>query len=140
MLRPPPASTRTDTLVPDTTVFRAGVARRVAVVEREDDLAPGAHDGVFDARGAGRVDRERLLHDDVGAGLERADDEVGMQVVARGDDDPVDVLGGDHLLETLGRPGARGGDAAADDLVDVELRAARSEEHTSELQSLMRST
>ena len=66
------------------------VARRVAVVEGDDDLAAGAVDGVLDGGGARPVDRERLLDDDVGAGIQRPDDERRVQVVARADDHAID--------------------------------------------------
>ena len=69
---------------------------------------------VFDRGGALGVDREGLLDDDVDAGLERADDERRVQVVAGGDDDAVDALGADELFEPVGVPGRRRGDAGVD--------------------------
>src|SRR3546814_2021174 len=101
MLRQPPRSTRTDTLLPYPTRFRAlqpvDDAPRVTV-----DAAPG-------------VDHE---HDDVGIRRARP----------RGRDHcPVEA--------PLGRENARGVD---EDHLGRAFRRDRSEEHTSELQSLMR--
>src|SRR3546814_10180613 len=90
MIRRPPRSTRTDTLLPYTTLFRSGRA----------------------AAGAGRGGHARL---------------VRVQVRA------VDVRHLRHFRRrgrTARAPGRRGGQVAAG--------ADRSEEHTSELQSLMR--
>src|SRR3546814_1513244 len=118
MIRRPPRSTRTDTLLPYTTLFRSrehrhrllGLDRRVlGDVEREGGLAHGR---------------------------------------ARGQDQQVGRLqAGGHLVE-FGVAGRHAGDAAAvrvARLQDVEGfahrlvdRHERSEEHTSELQSLMR--
>src|SRR3546814_7280134 len=87
MIRRPPRSKRTDTLFPDTTLFRS---RRRDVLRRLEDMLEGAFGDVADAAGRG---------DQVGASDERG----GLRARRR------------HL-EILGR----------------------SEEHTSELQSLMR--
>src|SRR3546814_5768306 len=86
MILPPPRSTRTDTLLPYTTLFRSPYApfRASARAVRHD------------------IDRLRL---DYGVSFEQAC----------------------HRLSTLQRPGARG--------IPMFFR---SEEHTSELQSLMR--
>src|SRR3546814_5679055 len=94
MIRRPPRSTRTDTLVPYTTLFRS---HRRAVV--------GAGFGVGPGQGQS------------GQGGERARDEGEAR---------------DHGLES-GRP--RQGQPRKD---DPRGRGDRSEEHTSELQSLMR--
>src|SRR3546814_5543639 len=96
MIRRPPRSTRTDTLVPYTTLFRSGL--------RADRLHPG-HLGraVPPVRG----DHQRL-HADLGG--QRADPFAGA----------------------LRRPDAPNGAEARNH------GAGRSEEHTSELQSLMR--
>src|SRR3546814_4107193 len=130
MIRRPPRSTLTDTRFPYTTLFRSGVHRLVGGIER-------------------------------GVGLLAAAE--GMHAVGHGDAQglvfPDHLLGGDSLgqLGRLGRrrlhPGLRQDDAelvaaeAADhvggprvaqqDLADP-LEHGRSEEHTSELQSLMR--
>src|SRR3546814_10303705 len=116
MIRPPPISTRTATVFPDTTLFRSEVAaNRLAGVV----VAPAAQCRVVgdpdaaagDAGGA--TELLRLLdHEDTqalfGCGQGR-----GHPAAAGADDDEVEIL-----VEVL----------------------RRSEEHTSELQSLMRST
>src|SRR3546814_2726433 len=85
MFRRPPRSTRTDTLLPYTTLFRSG--DRVAQVELAlDQVVPGRRRRVLEVR-----------HEDAGAAVQRVDDHLAV-------------------------------DGAGD----------RSEEHTSELQSLMR--
>src|SRR3546814_1315211 len=126
MIRHPPRSTRTDTLFPYTTLFRSDADRferfdavpphiwqikRIAGFERRfARVAPR----LGEARVAVEVGRERVDHADRSAGrrqLERAGIEVG---------------------ELIGREqgeAAAAGDATGD---------IRSEEHTSELQSLMR--
>src|SRR3546814_4094687 len=96
MIRRPPRSTRTDTLVPYTTLFRS----------RPDHVEPGV---VLQRRAAG---------------------EVALA-------DPVEVRVADAGLQELLL--VDGGDHGAPDLRLVErLQQVRSEEHTSELQSLMR--
>src|SRR3546814_1826123 len=92
----PPRSTRTDTLVPYTTLFRSGSIQPLVVQPRERRLVqlPGIHDAV-----AGQPLDDHLHEADLLAGVE-----ILVQELAKG------FLGG----------------------------AARSEEHTSELQSLMR--
>src|SRR3546814_10192750 len=101
MLRRPPRATRTDTLVPYTTLFRSGLFRRYRAGEWPIGEAGEAH---FNAMA------------DPGLGLPH-----------------VRIASGDSFVACP--------DAAADlaalgaTLVDMEVR---SEEHTSELQSLMR--
>src|SRR3546814_10284822 len=93
MIRPPPRSTRTDTPLPDTTLFRSGVgAFRVRTGERR---RAGARDRRLRLTGTART---------CGSGFSRE-------------------------LFVLAGWKARG-----------QAKAARSEEHTSELQSLMRSS
>src|SRR3546814_939118 len=89
MIRPPPKSTRTDTLFPYTTLFRS------------DDLATEE--------------------------LHRLDHDLGGQRVRGGAER--------ELVEALVDPALHAGDAVVGVAGDDE---ARSEEHTSELQSLMR--
>src|SRR3546814_10775466 len=115
MLRRPPRSTRTDTLFPYTTLFRSrGGGAAVGRVPRRGRLRrPRRHAclglGHRRAAGPGR----------------RADRAAADRIRRRGT--PHSVLGG--------RPAAvHRADAAA----AVRRAAARSEEHTSELQSLMR--
>src|SRR3546814_976534 len=95
MIRRPPRSTRTDTLFPDTTLFRSRHPARRA--DRR--------------RGRPRSDPRCGRHDRPRGGIPRPDDA----------DDPTTSLG---RWRQLVRP-----------LLSPE---ARSEEHTSELQSLMR--
>ena len=90
------------------------VAGGVPVVERQHHLSAGAFDDLFDAGRARRVDRQRLLDHDIGTGLERADDQLGMQIVARADDDPVDAFVADHLFELVGGREAGSGGACVD--------------------------
>src|SRR3546814_3168241 len=100
MIRRPPRSTRTDTLVPYTTLFRSG--RR------------------------GQPDRRRLLQ----AGLPRAADGVrgGGEEVAGS------VAGRFGRLSRPNLPGIRDWKFG----IRKQPERQRSEEHTSELQSLMR--
>jgi hypothetical protein len=79
------------------------VPRAVSVVERRDHLAARLRDGGADAPHALGVDRERLLHDHVGAGVQGAHDVVGVREVGRRDDHPVEALVTDHPLEFAGR-------------------------------------
>src|SRR3546814_9586275 len=92
MIRRPPRSTRTDTLCPNTTLFRSPSDRTTR--NRNRDRSPCIHGG----RGAGRGARQSAVAV-----------EEGLVVV--------DVLRHPRSLDR---------------------RAVRSEEHTSELQSLMR--
>src|SRR3546814_5572877 len=111
MMRRPPRSTRTDILFPYTTLFRSGAADALAV-----DV------------GAGRADHLDPVDD-----LRRdAVDEHGAVVAGAGDRPAVDQ----HLGEAL----AEAAHLRCVGLADVagERNARRSEEHTSELQSLMR--
>src|SRR3546814_3393721 len=122
MIRRPPRSTRTDTLFPYTTLFRSG--REDIIVVIDIHVEPGL---VLDRELDRLVAREAAMFDRVDSGEDRgADALVAMRV--RRDLDPQHVrLVGDrlHLLE---RQLLRA-DAVAE---------RRSEEHTSELQSLMR--
>src|SRR3546814_6469309 len=117
MIRRPPRSTRTDTLCPHTTLFRS--ARPAA--------AARGGVGVFDLerRSAQRIDE--------------IDDAAAHQVDAHRVDHQLHPVGfGDDVIgiDFLGQTEAIG-EARAAPAID---REARSEEHTSELQSLMRSS
>src|SRR3546814_3733510 len=112
MIRRPPRSTRTDTLFPYTTLFRSG---------GEDPLGEGAVQVASELLGSlGQV----------------------------GPADPVDeerVAGEQHVVADLEDGGALGVTRRVQDRYSEvgaarqgELVAVRSEEHTSELQSLMR--
>src|SRR3546814_4440728 len=119
MIRRPPISTRTDTLFPYTTLFRSDVERDPlhaadqALTDRHPALS--AHPRELRQLGGGdrhpeEADRQEVEHLGVG---ERGDGAHGQEA----GEDEVDV--GEQLHH-----------AATDD--------HRSEEHTSELQSLMR--
>src|SRR3546814_2320328 len=110
MIRRPPSSTRTDTLFPYTTLFRSRAARA-----EQDDRRAGETDG-----GAGQIPA------------------VGPHAL----DDPQPAQRGGDVDAAIGRVGAAGEGAVREGQQPGEERergeAGRSEEHTSELQSLMR--
>src|SRR3546814_5684102 len=105
MIRRPPRSTRTDTLVPYTTLFRSERLAEGPLVEDELDVEGGG----------------QCLLDLLDLGLAEAG-------------------GCEAAVVDAGRLEQGGvADGVADDLLDLVGRVAeRSEEHTSELQSLMR--
>src|SRR3546814_1470421 len=107
MIRQPPRSTRTDTLFPYTTLFRAGLPLF------DHGVSLGQHRTIGNKRGAQRLRSEPAL--DKLAFLGRCGGRNGR------------VIGNDHAL---GREADQRRLGSA-----VKLR---SEEHTSELQSLMR--
>src|SRR3546814_2035492 len=118
MIRRPPRSTRTDTLFPYTTLFRSGLGQ-VARVAVEDEAAfrVVAREAVLEHAQQDLVGHQvATCHDFLRLPAQRA---AGLYLGAQ------QVAGGDvrHLQMILQ---ARG------------LRSLRSEEHTSELQSLMR--
>src|SRR3546814_9168338 len=125
MIRRPPRSTRTDTLFPYTTLFRSG-GRCAAVV------------GGRPASGGGRP-----VGADPGAYPSRARSRQFRLFAAPGDDAgrsacAVAVRPADLGVQPC-RQMAGGQDPdPCDPRVDLAVAAARSEEHTSELQSLMR--
>src|SRR3546814_9248857 len=133
MIRRPPRSTRTDTLFPYTTLFRSGgeaargVRRALLHLSRRAFLGPGP------ARFAG-------------AGAERcgrAGDAAGLTLPARGRPARFSFrgrntpVGGLDRLSRFNMEGA-GGTPALRNGSDECPRPSRSEEHTSELQSLIR--
>src|SRR3546814_8591461 len=128
MRRRHPRSTRTDTLFPYTTLFRSPRLPRV----HRQRFDRNRHIAVIDTaqfrtlavKDAGLVDGEGGL---VGAAGNRV--HLGPQ---RGDRKAVDHVGaGDDELHLLA-------DRYDHSVVDREVIGLRSEEHTSELQSLMR--
>src|SRR3546814_2123527 len=136
MIRRQPRSTRTDTLFPYTTLFRARLGEFELAATGDDFFAEG--DGRFEDRlkphhfGAAAADREhvggeaRLRR---GVAPELVEHDLGGRVALQFDDDA-------HALAV--RFVADVGDAF-DPLVACGLGDLfRSEEHTSELQSLMR--
>src|SRR3546814_5860658 len=110
MIRRPPRSTRTDTLLPYTTLFRSPVNRK-SDLER-DGRAIGARR---------RIGRQRLA---IGAEI----GDIGRcQLVGQ-------ILAPQRQLPAVGRPRERQA------RVEVFVGGPRSAEHTSELQSLMRTS
>src|SRR3546814_4989628 len=141
MRRPTPRTTLTDTLFPYTSLCRSGVA--VLADHRGDRSAGGAHERGAAGHGLDGGQREALVerrHDGhLGLGVELDDAALGHV------GDELDVVFEAELLDgCVAR--AAGLALADDDEVDVvALRAQlgyglRSEEHTSELQSLMRNS
>src|SRR3546814_4507104 len=113
MIRRPPRSTRTDTLFPYTTLFRSPQAHDFQAVEQQRAQCPV------------RPQQERQI---VATGVGHVLIALGHQEADVGDQhalDRVDALGVGalHLVRLQDLP---------------ELADQRSEEHTSELQSLMR--
>src|SRR3546814_2886542 len=130
MIRRPPVSTRTDTLVPDTTLFRSGAragmrerrGHRLDRIDRRGDEGP-CREAV--ARIDGIVDdpcepRREIGADMAAGGKAHHPDAFGIDGIAA-------RAPPDHPHRAL-RIGER----------DIRPRLPRSEEHTSELQSLMR--
>src|SRR3546814_3350182 len=127
MIRRPPRSTRTDTLFPYTTLFRS-----VAKVLKAAQVQLGVIHGVVDVIGVARIKPI----------AEFADEEFEWQlgIVLR---HALYVLRGASQVMPQGGPitfvGSMSGNrAVAHQLVYGTSKAARSEEHTSELQPLMR--
>src|SRR3546814_5159953 len=133
MIRRPPISTRTDTLFPYTTLFRSLLFEPALVLQQDGD---GIVVGPVDADGLGRLFGGEGRAGDVGQGGEAGRCDCGG---GKGQDGaaiqhcysprsvrPPSV---EAVLET--RLGKRLGSGGA---------GQRSEEHTSELQSLMRNT
>src|SRR3546814_2441741 len=119
MIRRPPRSTRTDTLCPYTTLFRSGGVRRRWPQPDRHPVHGGLHQQMVSG---GRGDRRWPLVD-------------------RGDHPRQLAAGGDLRLE--GRrsrlfPGAAGRPHIREAPLSMLIPTWRSEEHTSELQSLMR--
>src|SRR3546814_3177253 len=114
-MRPrPPRSTRTDTLFPYTTLFRSPASRKIGVHVRG-----GLKSELFDH---GRQDRR--------GDLGRRDWKCAQKPGARqhhGEAEPIMVS-------------AQSSNEVAISLVQMEISRERSEEHTSELQSLMRNS
>src|SRR3546814_8710215 len=125
MIRRPPRSTRTYTLFPYTTLVRSHLNGKVDVTRRVDDVDPVI---VPEASGRGRRDRDAalllLLHPiHRGGAIVDFPDLVGFAGIIK------DTLGGGRLT---------GIDMRHDADIAIVLERMRSEEHTSELQSLMR--
>src|SRR3546814_2042420 len=123
MVRRPPRSTRTDTLFPYTTLFRS--ARVAAALPRRGPPGhprdPGAH-GPAGGQGSG-------LAPAAPAGL-------GFRIVIATPASDGGASGRNFLV--LGRLGSRNGNDSRRFPPGAAALTGRSEEHTSELQSLMR--
>src|SRR3546814_2152193 len=126
MIRQPPRSTRADTLLPYTTLFRSCRAialPRPSLAEarrRDDDRHHAAPTGIA----------ERLVRAAARADDPVPDPDVGMFLLLR------DARAAGLLHDR--RPGFFAGQGIADLWSLHRLRLSRSEEHTSALQSLMR--
>src|SRR3546814_9210328 len=134
MIRRPPRSTRTDTLVPYTTLFRSHEARDEVELGRAG--AGEADFDFFEADAAEQVEEARLFF-----GIHRVDQR--LVAVAHVGGEPDRRLGGDAggpfaVGERNLRKGAIFDRGVAEHGHDVCFFFGRSEEHTSELQSLMR--
>src|SRR3546814_6582789 len=136
MIRRPPRSTRTDTLFPYTTLFRSRSSRRTDAADHRLCHASRAACGVRCAGEGGRAKWSwypRDLCRTAGRILYRARPAVGLAARRWGDLPAPAHLPADPLYPRT----------AADRFFDRLVRsgdaeALRSEEHTSELQSLMR--
>src|SRR3546814_6459094 len=118
MIRRPPRSTRTDTLFPYTTLFRS--------VEREHETS-------------GFV-RRLLVQPALDDHVERGEAEAGHRAQHPPENGVEEQRVHQHHAGGDGDQGGEGADVAgtADEARPEEAAAGRSEEHTSELQSLMR--
>src|SRR3546814_10539410 len=114
MIRRPPRSTRTDTLFPYTTLFRSPAEPAAPRVEFAHGYGPG---GALEQEG----DRE---HDIVDRGIAQR---FGIEDV------------NPPLVNRDARPDRESQDRD-DERPEIQLAPVRSEEHTSEIQSLMRSS
>src|SRR3546814_4269078 len=120
MIRPPPRSTRTDTLVPYTTLFRSVAVGAVLQVRDHEARHVGA--------GRGQAARGR-----------QADELVVLRLAVGGLRIALGHLRQQRRRQRLAEAGVRHAQRLEDVAIDVVVeRFARSEEHTSELQSLMR--
>src|SRR3546814_3430855 len=131
MIRRPPRSTRTDTRCPYTTLFRSGPQDRQQGSPRLELLLPGAQ---LDLPAPGRAMLARHLVVGFGDGV-GVEQRIATIVRPRGGTNAaVDHEVGDMQALRLKFAGQRLGQTAQAELAHGE----RSEEHTSELQSLMR--
>src|SRR3546814_9511367 len=138
MIRRPPRSTRTDTLFPYTTLFRSFACIRVAGVNRELITVCHGLDDFLHAREiqarmhALRVHIEADCHDVAVAGP--------LTIAEQATFDAVSASHQAKLRRCHARAPVVVGVQADDHFVPVANVTARSEEHTSELQSLMRNS
>src|SRR3546814_4533128 len=125
MIRRPPRSTRTDTLLPYTTLVRSPLLAAIAQVESAREAAGFGGEAVFGQHRPGV-----RLH--LG---EATVDDVRIDGVERGEQDPYEIVPHVGMQHAEGAEGA--GQAGQGDLGAAQ-QPARSEEDTAELQSLMR--
>src|SRR3546814_4810435 len=137
MIRRPPRSTRTDTLFPDTTLFRSQppidllvVGVRHTLLERDPAGLQRFHRSV-DVAGA-----ERDVLDALALVLLEVFGDLRLVVGALVDRNADLAAGACHRLRL--QPGQLALDVEVADLAEIEEALVRSEEHTYELQSLMR--
>src|SRR3546814_5577997 len=118
MIRRPPRSTRTDTLFPYTTLFRS-----IAIEQRCQLRVGVGHGGFFAAVGGATLAQAGTILRPAAANLPNRMFDAGGQPLASLDARQVQII----ISDDRGVP------------LDAVLgRRVRSEEHTSELQSLMR--
>src|SRR3546814_7181922 len=123
MIRRPPRSTRTDTLFPYTTLFRSEDAIRINL-ERWLQAADAFGDALDDAEG--------LENLDIDSGEEEQRDAAAD---GKQDDTPIVKFVNKVLIDAI----KRGASDIHFEPYETDYRVRlRSEEHTSELQSLMR--
>src|SRR3546814_4740227 len=138
MIRRPPRSTRTDTLFPYTTLFRSRRRELNAGVVHQDvdaaQLFDGGRDQAMHRRGPRHVGA--VVHRPYAVfALDAGSDRLDLAVFAEAVEHDVGAQAGQGLgnaeADAAGGPGDDG---------DLASQRRRSEEHTSELQSLMRSS
>src|SRR3546814_10880633 len=130
MIRRPPRSTRTDTLFPYTTLFRSA-----GLLEVEGRLLRivGALLDILREQRVGLVDREVVAHL-AEAAQDRLDHALAVHRVLEGQ---AQIVVGERLRVAMHDEHVV---AAARGVQDGYVGAPRSEEHTFELQSLMRNS
>src|SRR3546814_4120797 len=120
MRRRPPRSTRNDTLVPYTTLFRSRKKRGISILSELPDLAGGAGSGAAGAAPASfALGAPRLIF------IIRSNSVSGRSASTTGSAGRAEGW----AIQSRSAGGA---------FASGSLRSGRSEEHTSELQSLMR--
>src|SRR3546814_3143020 len=135
MIRRPPRSTRTDTLFPYTTLFRSARGEDFAAVLGDPDavLELGGERAVAGHRGPAVGEHLDRIFAGVDHRLDR-EEHAGFQFGAGAGAPGVDDLG--RVVEHL--PDAMAAEIAHHRIAMPLGMGLRSEEHTSELQSLMR--
>src|SRR3546814_5306485 len=126
MIRRPPRSTRTDTLFPYTTLFRSLLRR----MDAERTVSPADNDPFQQSVAAGRLRKlkEMDLAEDIGGGRYRLVEGLEDTLRRMGErGDIIRLMQRELTARRLNRAG-----------VESVVTTDRSEEHTSELQSLMR--